>query len=92
MPYGTFLQSWLGGRGRVTVSGVCGELTQEMVARFPSDVVGHQPEAVVILGGTNDLGSGLMPDVIMKNLENGCIGKEKLPESRWWELPSHLCM
>ncbi len=68
-PYGGFLQSWLGSRGEVTVAGICGEVTQEMTERFNRDVVRHHPEVVVILGGTNDLGSGLTSASIMKNLQ-----------------------
>ena len=67
-PYGGFLQSWLGPRGKVTVSGICGEVTREMTDRFHRDVLHHRPEAVVILGGTNDLGCGLTPGSIMANL------------------------
>ena len=69
-PYGGFLQSWLGSRGKVSVSGICGEVTREMKARFHRDVIGHHPSAVVILGGTNDLGCGVAPSSIMKNLED----------------------
>lgn len=69
-PYGEFLQSWLGSRGTVTVSGICGEVTEDMMERFHRDVERQHPEAVVILGGTNDLGSGLQPPLIMKNLQH----------------------
>ncbi|TLY22944.1 MAG: hypothetical protein E6K68_01725, partial [Nitrospirae bacterium] len=55
-PYGRFLAERLGDRGQVQISGVCGELTAEMVERFERDVVRHRPAWVVILGGTNDLG------------------------------------
>lgn len=52
----------------VRVSGVCGELTGEMVARFRRDVLNHQPNYVPILGGTNDLGWNASPPAIMGNL------------------------
>jgi len=68
-PYGAFLRSWLGPRGRVQVSGICGEMTHEMTKRFHRDVVTHRPTAVVILGGTNDLGGGMPPSSIVQNLE-----------------------
>jgi lysophospholipase L1-like esterase len=50
------------------VSGICGELTGEMVMRFRSAVLNHQPTHVVILGGTNDLGWNAAPADIMRNL------------------------
>lgn len=67
-PYGQFLQSFLGGAGRVRISGICGELTGEMVMRFRRDVLDHQPGYVPILGGTNDLGWNISPSDIMRNL------------------------
>jgi lysophospholipase L1-like esterase len=67
-PYGDWLQSLLGSTARVRVSGVCGELTGEMVLRFRNDVLDHHPEYVVILGGTNDLGWHAAPKEIMRSL------------------------
>jgi lysophospholipase L1-like esterase len=67
-PYGQYLQDYLGGSVRVRTSGVCGELTGEMVMRFRRDVLNHKPEYVSILGGTNDLGWDGTPDDIMRNL------------------------
>jgi acyl-CoA thioesterase I len=67
-PYGGFLQQRLGARARVAVSGICGELTGEMVLRFRDDVLRHAPAYVVILGGTNDLGWNAQPKEIMRNL------------------------
>jgi lysophospholipase L1-like esterase len=52
----------------IRVSGVCGELTGEMVARFGRDVLDHQPKYVPILGGTNDLGWNASPQDIINNL------------------------
>lgn len=67
-PYGQFLQSYLGDAAQIRSSGVCGELTGEMVMRFRRDVLDHQPGYVPILGGTNDLGwNASLPD-IMGNL------------------------
>ena len=68
-PYGGFLQKWLGTRGRVSVKGICGEVTSDMVTRFPLDVVDVVPSYSVILGGTNDLGWGVPPSTILTNLE-----------------------
>ncbi|HWF61042.1 MAG TPA: GDSL-type esterase/lipase family protein [Nitrospira sp.] len=67
-PYGQFLQSFLGGARQVRTSGICGELTGEMVKRFRRDVLDHQPGYVPILGGTNDLGWNASPSEIMCNL------------------------
>lgn len=67
-PYGEFLQKRVGPSARVVVSGVCGELTGEMVMRFREDVLQHTPSYVVVLGGTNDLGWNASPDAIMRNL------------------------
>ena len=67
-PYGQFLQSFLGGGAVVRISGICGELTGEMVMRFRRDVLDHQPGYVPILGGTNDLGWNAPPREIMDNL------------------------
>ena len=67
-PYGQFLQSLLGSAGRVRISGICGELTGEMVRRFRRDVLDHLPGYVPILGGTNDLGWNASPSDIMGNL------------------------
>lgn len=67
-PYGQFLQSFLGRAGQVRISGICGELTGEMIMRFRRDVLEHQPGYVPILGGTNDLGWNTSPSEIMRNL------------------------
>jgi lysophospholipase L1-like esterase len=67
-PYGTFLQERLGTSATVVASGVCGELTGEMVSRFPRDVVARRPAGVIILGGTNDLGWQASPSDILHNL------------------------
>lgn len=48
--------------------GVVGELTEDMVNRFDRDVVESQPNAVIILGGSNDLGWGFEPPSVARNL------------------------
>lgn len=67
-PYGHFLREWLSGKVEIQVSGICGEITDEMVGRFTQDVLSHEPSHVVILGGTNDLGWNARPADIMRNL------------------------
>jgi acyl-CoA thioesterase I len=67
-PYGDFLQHHLGKMARVRTSGICGELTDDMVRRFGCDALAHRPRYVVILGGTNDLGWNTEPRTIMQNL------------------------
>lgn len=67
-PYGVVLQEYLGGRGRVEISGICGEITGEMVLRFRGAVLDRKPHMVIILGGTNDLGWNADPAEIMRNL------------------------
>ncbi len=67
-PYGRFLQEALGRHATVAVSGICGEMTGEMLMRFRADVLAHHPAFVVILGGTNDLGWNARPAEIMRNL------------------------
>jgi len=48
--------------------GVVGELTENMLSRFRRDVTEIRPDAVIILGGSNDLGWGLEPKSIVENL------------------------
>jgi len=48
--------------------GIVGELSEQMLARFDSDVVRLSPRVVIILGGSNDLGWGLSPREIFLNL------------------------
>ena len=67
-PYGSFLQETLGDKGTVLTSGICGELTGEMVMRFRESVLSKNPSFVIILGGTNDLGWNGQPEDIMRNL------------------------
>ena len=67
-PYGAFLQQRLGPQATVMSSGICGEVTTEMVQRFPRDVLGKAPNCVVILGGTNDLGCYTPPNEIFDRL------------------------
>jgi lysophospholipase L1-like esterase len=67
-PYGRWLQECLGAQARVEISGICGEVTGEMVLRFRTHVLDRHPQVVIILGGTNDLGWNAHPAEIMRNL------------------------
>jgi len=67
-PYGRFLQDCLGDIALVQISGICGELTRDMIIRFQHDVLNHNPVYVPILGGTNDLGWNVAPEDIAHNL------------------------
>ena len=67
-PYGHCLQTLVGHKATIRVSGVCGEVTGEMVMRFRQDVIAHRPAYAVILGGTNDLGWNANPSEIFRNL------------------------
>ena len=71
-PYGQMLQRWFGEKAEVLVCGVNGELTSEMIVRFPRAVIPHTPDYVVILGGTNDLGFNIGKEDILRNLVQLC--------------------
>jgi lysophospholipase L1-like esterase len=47
--------------------GISGQITSEMLGRMKADVLDLHPEAVVILGGTNDLARGIPLTVIEDN-------------------------
>jgi len=64
--------------------GISGELTQDMLARFDRDVVALRPDAVILLGGSNDLGWGFDPDEVASNLTDmydGAISLDIQPVS-----------
>jgi acyl-CoA thioesterase-1 len=48
--------------------GIVGQLSEQMLVRFDSDVIRLSPRVVIILGGSNDLGWGLAPREILQNL------------------------
>ena len=51
--------------------GIGGQVTGQMLLRFYQDVIALQPKAVVIFGGTNDIGGNIGPvpmEAIMNNL------------------------
>jgi lysophospholipase L1-like esterase len=48
--------------------GIGGDTTGGMLGRFAFEVLQHQPEMVILLGGTNDLWWGIAPKQILANL------------------------
>jgi Lysophospholipase L1 and related esterases len=48
--------------------GVCGDLTRDMLDRFPQDVLSLNPTYVIIMGGTNDAFCNLTVDEISRNV------------------------
>jgi len=59
----------LGIRLEIVNKGVCGELTSNMLIRFNKDVLEQQPDYVIIIGGSNDVGWGIYPKEIFNNLK-----------------------
>lgn len=49
--------------------GVNGDLTRDMLRRFQRDVIAEQPQYVILLGGSNDVGWGFPVDAIFSNLQ-----------------------
>jgi lysophospholipase L1-like esterase len=49
--------------------GISGQVTGQMLLRFYPDVIALQPKAVVIFGGTNDIGGNIGP-VPLETIEN----------------------
>ena len=48
--------------------GINGDLTSGMLERFPRDVADYEPDYVIVLGGSNDVGWGLGLETIADNL------------------------
>ena len=70
------------GEVRVVNKGVSGDLTSGMLERFSGDVIDEKPDCVIILGGTNDIGWGLDPAAITRNLTtmyDGAMDKRIMP-------------
>ncbi len=68
-------QGWGGGLGaafpgvHVANRGISGDTTRGVLYRLEEDVLALDPEAIVLLIGTNDLGEGASPELIARNLE-----------------------
>jgi lysophospholipase L1-like esterase len=54
---------------QVLNKGINGDLTQNMLLRFKRDVIDLEPNYVIVLGGTNDLGWGIPVTKIFNNLK-----------------------
>ncbi len=53
---------------KVINSGISGDTTGGMLARFQQDVLVHQPSHLFFMGGTNDLWMNLPNEVILSNV------------------------
>lgn len=53
-------------------SGINGDTTAGMLARFNEAILSHKPTHTIILGGTNDLWFGLKDEVIIANIYVMC--------------------
>lgn len=54
---------------RIVNKGVNGDLTRDLLFRFQRDVIDSNPDYVIILGGTNDIGWGYSSQEIIDNLK-----------------------
>jgi lysophospholipase L1-like esterase len=48
--------------------GISGQITSQMLGRLKADVLDRKPQAMVLLGGTNDLARGVPVDAIQNNI------------------------
>jgi len=67
-PYTDILKEKLGDSAKIYNKGLCGELSRDILHRLERDVISYQPDYVIILCGSNDLGWGFPPKEICKNL------------------------
>lgn len=49
-------------------SGICGDTTSGMLARFKAMVIDHEPEYVLIMGGTNDMRLNVSIETVISNI------------------------
>lgn len=63
----SLLQNALGGIKTVN-TGIGGDTTAGLLSRFGADVISHKPDAVILMGGTNDFWWGLSVNMVMANL------------------------
>ena len=67
-PYTDVLTRRLGPTAQVENYGVDGDLTSGMLERLRVEVLPRSPDLVILVGGANDLGWGMSPDEILRNL------------------------
>jgi len=67
-PYTDILKEKLGDSAKIYNKGLCGELSRDILHRLERDVISYQPDYVIILCGSNDLGWGFATKEIGKNL------------------------
>jgi len=63
----SLLQNALGGI-EVINTGIGGDSTAGLLSRFTTDVVSHEPDAVILMGGTNDFWWDIPVNMVMANL------------------------
>jgi acyl-CoA thioesterase I len=51
-------------------SGICGDTTAGMLARFREMVIVHEPDYVIIMGGTNDISFNISDNQIVSNIKS----------------------
>lgn len=51
-------------------SGICGDTTSGMLARFSEMVIAHKPDYVIIMGGTNDISFNISDNQIISNIKS----------------------
>ena len=61
--------------------GISGQTTPQMLVRFPADVIGLNPQVVVILAGTNDLAGNTGPTTL-KAIEDNLAAMADLAKSK----------
>lgn len=62
--------------------GFSGNLTSDMLKRFDNDVLAFKPQILVIMGGVNDVRTGITADVVISNLtkiRDKCLTNNIIP-------------
>jgi lysophospholipase L1-like esterase len=67
-PYPTYL-ALLDPGDIILNKGIAGQTTAQFMARYPADVTANSPSFVIILGGRNDIASGISVTKIESNLQ-----------------------
>ena len=67
--WSNFLPEYFSGKSYIN-RGISGQTTPQMLVRFRADVIDLQPQAVVILAGTNDIAGNTGPATIKMIADN----------------------